>query len=248
MILFCKPSSYEGITMEAFIEFGRGPFFRFAVAVAIFGLLRHLILTIIGLRRVRAMAGDKSFSPGRIFIQTLSRLNPLRYFFGNRAVYSILSAVFHVGLILVPIFYLGHIRLWRQGIGLSWPALPGSIADILTLITIVTAGLLLVGRALARTSRLMSRPQDWLLPPLILVAFLTGYFLAHPTKNPLSLETAMVLHVWVANLLLLLTPFTKIAHCALLPLSQFVAEMSWRMVPGAGHDVDKTLGKEGKPI
>jgi hypothetical protein len=58
----------------------------------------------------------------------------------------------------------------------------------------------------------------------------------------------MLIHVWVSNFLLIATPFTKIAHCALLPFSQLVAEMAWRMIPGAGQNVVKTLGKEGQPI
>ncbi|MBN1652757.1 MAG: hypothetical protein JXA30_03185 [Deltaproteobacteria bacterium] len=234
--------------MDALIEFGRGPLFRFAVAIALLGISRHAILSVIGFIRLRARVGDKRLAYGAIALNTLRRLNPLKYLVSSRWYYTVLSVAFHVGLILVPIFYLGHIRLWRSGLGFGWPALPGPVADVLSLITIVSAMLLLAARAWWKESRAISKAQDWLLPPLIAIAFLSGYLLAHPAQNPFDFSITMFVHVWVGDLLLLITPFTKIVHCTLLPFSQLVAEMAWRMVPGAGRDAVKTLGKEGQAI
>jgi hypothetical protein len=234
--------------MDTLIEFGRGPLFRFAVALAVLGLIRHAALSLWGMRQVLRRAGDKRLALGPVLQRTLVHLNPGRYLRGNRGPYSAVSTLFHVGLILVPIFLAGHIRLWRRGIGIGWPALPASWADALTILTIVTGVLLLVGRAWYVASRQMSRPQDWILPPLIAFEFLSGYLLSHPGSNPFDLRLVTFLHVGVGDLLLLVTPFTKIAHCALLPFSQLVSEMAWRFVPGAGHEVVKTLGKEGQPI
>jgi nitrate reductase gamma subunit len=234
--------------MDTLIEFGRGPLFRFAVALAVLGLLRHVALSIWGMRQILRHAGDKRLDLGAVVERTFTHLNPARWFKGNRGLYSVVSTLFHVGLILVPIFLAGHIRLWRRGIGIGWPALPVSVADALTILTLVAGALLLVGRASYVASRQMSRLQDWLLPPLILVEFLTGYLLGHPASNPLDLQLVTFLHVGVGDLLLVMTPFTKIAHCALLPFSQLVSELAWRFVPGAGREVVKTLGKEGQPI
>ncbi len=234
--------------MDTLIELGRGPLFRFAVALAVLGLLRHALLSLWGMRQVLRRAGDKRFALGPVIQRTFVHLNPVRYFTGNRGVYSILSTLFHVGLILVPIFFAGHVRLWRRGLGIGWPALSMSVADALTILTVVTGVLLVLGRAWFVGSRQMSRPQDWLLPPLIAFEFLSGYLLAHPGSNPFDLQLVTLVHVGVGDLLLLLTPFTKIAHCAMLPFSQLVSEMAWKFVPGAGQDVVKTLGKEGQPI
>jgi len=235
--------------MDTLIEFGRGPLFRFAVALAVLGLIRLAVLSLWGMRQILRRAGDKRpLDLGAIVQRTFVNLNPVRYFRGNRGLYSAVSTLFHVGLILVPIFLAGHIRLWRRGVGIGWPALPASLADALTILTLVTGALLLVGRAWYVASREMSRVQDWLLPLLIAFEFLSGYLLAHPASNPLDLQLVTFLHVGVGDLLLIVTPFTKIAHCALLPFSQLVSEMAWRFVPGAGHEVVKTLGKEGQPI
>jgi nitrate reductase gamma subunit len=234
--------------MDTLIEFGRGPLFRFAVAIALLGLLRHAGLSIWGLVQARRRAGDRRLAFGQILARTVAALNPLRYVVGNRWRYSLLSIAFHVGLVLVPVLLAGHISLWRRGLGVGWPALPATVADVLTLVTLATGLLLIAARAWSQASRRLSRAQDWLLPPLIVLAFGSGYLLAHPARNPFDLSFTMLVHVWVGDLLLLLTPFTKIAHCVLLPFSQLVAEMAWRLVPGGGAAVRKTLGKEGQPI
>jgi nitrate reductase gamma subunit len=234
--------------MDVVIDFLRGPLFRFSIAVVILGLSRHVVLSVVGFWRARSRAGHKQIDFGSVLVRTVSTLNPMRYMLGGRWFYTVLSVLFHVGVILVPLLFLGHIRLWERGIGISWPALPTVATDILTWLTIITGIGLLLGRGLFKDSREMSRRQDWVLPPLIVFAFVTGYLLAHPGSNPLDLKVTMLVHVSISNLLLLITPFTKIAHCVMLPFSQLVAEMAWRLVPGAGTDVVKTLGKEGEPI
>jgi len=150
--------------METLTDFARGPLFRFAAAVAVLGLLRYAVLGAWGLRQARRRAGDKRLALGQVIARTLAVLNPVRYFTGNRGLYSITSTAFHLGVILVPIFFAGHVRLWRRGVGFGWPALPASVADALTLLTIATGLLLLAGRASLRASRQLSRPQDWVLP------------------------------------------------------------------------------------
>lgn len=234
--------------MEALIELGRGPVFRLAIALALLGLLRHAVLSAVGFARARARAGDGRIAIPDVLWRTLVWLNPVRYFRGSRRYYSMVSGLFHVGLILVPALYAGHVRLWERGLGVAWPALPGGLADALTLLTIATGIGLLAGRAWARTSRSISGFQDWFLPPLITLEFLSGYLLAHPASNPAPLDVTMLVHVWVGDLLLVLTPFSKIVHCIMLPFSQFVVETAWRLVPGVGRDVVRTLGKEGQPI
>ena len=234
--------------MDVVIDLLKGPVFRFSVAIVILGLSRHVVLSALGFFRARSRAGFKEIEFSSVLTRTLGTLNPLRYVMGGRWLYTTMSVLFHVGLIIVPLFYLGHIRLWESGLGIGWPGIPNALADVLTLLTIATGVGLIAGRALFKDSRGMSRTQDWILPPLIVIAFLTGFLLAHPGSNPLDLKITTLLHLSVSNLLLIITPFTKIAHCVLLPFSQLVAEMAWRLVPGAGENVAKTLGKEGEPI
>jgi hypothetical protein len=58
----------------------------------------------------------------------------------------------------------------------------------------------------------------------------------------------MLLHVLSGNLVFLLIPFTKIAHCVLMPLSQFVITIAWRFPPDTDDRVCTTLNKKGAPV
>ena len=58
----------------------------------------------------------------------------------------------------------------------------------------------------------------------------------------------MLLHVYAADLILVMIPFTKIAHCVLAPLSQIVTAVAWKFPAGAGDRVAATLGYAGRPV
>lgn len=57
----------------------------------------------------------------------------------------------------------------------------------------------------------------------------------------------MLLHVYPADLIMLLIPFTKLGHCVLAPLSQTVTALAWKFPAGAGDRVAATLGYADRP-
>ena len=52
----------------------------------------------------------------------------------------------------------------------------------------------------------------------------------------------MLVHVYAGDLIMLMIPFTKIAHCVLMPLSQLVTSIAWKFPAGAG---DRVAGDTG---
>jgi hypothetical protein len=58
----------------------------------------------------------------------------------------------------------------------------------------------------------------------------------------------MLLHVLSAELIFVLLPFTKIAHCVIMPLSQFVITLAWKFPANTDEDVVVTLNKKGEPV
>ena len=96
--------------MEQWLIFARGPFFRFTFAVMVLGLARHLVVTVWTVVDAYRMSSDKNVSWGRALRQTLGWLVPFRHM-GHRPVYSLVSIVFHVAVIVAPVFFLGHIRM-----------------------------------------------------------------------------------------------------------------------------------------
>ncbi len=233
--------------MESWIEWARGPAFVFAFGFMLLGLIRHAVLTAWELVRAMRRAGDKSLPYRRICIATLKWLLPVDKL-KNDALFSLTSMLFHVAILIVPIFLAGHIALWTRQFGVWWPAVPNQVADVLTILAIVTAAALVVQRAAARATRALSRFQDYALPLVIAAPFASGFLVMHPAMNPFSYEAMLLVHVLSANLLLILIPVTKLSHVVLIPTVQLVSEVAWHWPPDAGSRLAVTLGKENEPI
>ncbi len=213
----------------------------------VLGLIRHIVVTVSEMMKMVGRAGNKDVAYRQVFAATMKWLFPVGQL-RQRFFFSITSLMFHVAIIVVPIFLAGHIALWKSGTGLSWPAISNGLADVLTITAVATAVLLVVQRAAARDSRALSRFNDYALPLLIAVPFVAGFLVMHPTWNPFSYELTLLVHIMSANVLLILIPLTKLSHMVLLPATQLVSELGWHFPPDAGRKVAADLGKEGQPI
>lgn len=234
--------------MDQALEFARGPLFRFCFAVMILGLLRVIIYTLWGMRKAVQNAGDKRIPYSNLIKETFEWMVPFKNITKSRWIFSVMSFLFHIGLILVPIFYLEHILLWKRGIGISWPSIGKNIADVLTLLTIVTGLFLLGNRIIHEVSRFLSKGLDYLLLLLILGIFITGYTASRP-YNPIPYSTTMFIHVLFGNVLFILIPFTKLAHCLLYPLLRIASNVAWRFPARAGEEINMSLyGEEVRDV
>lgn len=234
--------------VEAWIDFGRGPLFRLALGLMVLGLLRVVALTLAGIAEAYRRNSDRIVPWKVVARQTLGWLAPVGRLWGARPVYSATSFVFHAGLLAVPLFLAAHLRLWRGAVGFGWPGLGRGLADSLTLLTIAAGLGLLGGRVFHFGGRALSRLQDYMWPPLLVFPFITGYLCSHAALGARAYQQLMLVHVYSADLILALIPFTKIAHCVLAPFSQAVTAVAWKFVPGAGARVAATLGYAEIPI
>jgi len=234
--------------MESMLEFARGPLFRFSIIIMILGLARLLALDLYSIFRAHQKAGDKTIPWGLIISRSIDWLFPVKRIAHNRPIYSIFSILFHVGLLLVPLFLFAHIQLWEKGIGFSWPALPYNWAYWLTISTIVFAVLLIIGRIFNKSSSFISRKQDFLWPVLLLIPFVTGFVCSHLSVSPSNYQFFMLIHVLSGNLIFLLMPFTKIAHCVLMPLSQVICALAWKFPAETDDKICTTLNKKGAAV
>jgi nitrate reductase gamma subunit len=233
--------------VEAWIQFGRGPLFRIAFALMLLGLLRIVVLTIVGVIEAYRRNVDHIVNWREVRKQTIGWLFPIGRLWRQRPIYSSVSFLFHVGLLLVPLFLAAHLLLWKRGLGFAWPAIPQSVANWLTGIVIVTGLGLFLGRVGRSSARRLSRPQDFFWPLLLVVPFATGFVCSNITMSPTGYRSLIFLHIYSANLILLLMPFTKLAHCVLAPLSQVVTAVAWKFPEGGGDRVAATLGYANRP-
>ena len=234
--------------MNTAFYLARGPFLYLAFAVLILGALRQWGLTIAEVIRAYRVAGDQKIPWQWMFKKSLGWIVPVNALRGARVLFTIASAVFHVGMLLVPLFLAGHIALVKKGIGLAWPALPAAAADGLTIAALAGLGVILLYRLFDKAARFLSTAQDYALLALCIVAFVSGYFVAHPAQNPLPFNLMYLFHLLSAELILIVLPFSKLCHALLFPSTRIVWELGWHFVPGGGDKVRVALGKAGEPV
>jgi hypothetical protein len=118
--------------MEAWLEWARGPAFVFAFSFMVLGLVRHAALTFTAMYKHLRRAGDPSLAYSKLTRATLEWMVPVGKI-RTEVFYSATSVVFHIAILIVPVFLGGHIALWARGLGISWPAIPHDVADVLTI-------------------------------------------------------------------------------------------------------------------
>jgi nitrate reductase gamma subunit len=131
---------------------------------------------------------------------------------------TIVTSVFHVFLILVPVFLLGHNILLSQSWGLSLWSLPESIADILTLVVLICVAFFLGRRLFLPRVRVITSAYDYVVLLFALAPFLTGYFAYHQWFH---YDTVMTIHVLAGEVMLMTIPFTKLGHMLFFFLYRF---------------------------
>jgi nitrate reductase gamma subunit len=234
--------------MAYLIEFATGPLFTFSISLMILGLLRLILITVLDIRKALKNAGDKNIPYLKVVKETIQWMIPWKNTIRTQPFFSIVSFIFHIGLVLAPLFLMEHIIIWRKVFGFGWPAIGKPVIDILALLTVI-GGIILLGlRIISRKRRDMSSAQDYLLLIFILVLFISGHFISRP-YNPLEFETAMLIHAMCGNFLLILFPFTRLSHCVLYPLLRLASTVAWHFPRNAGRDFNKLLyGQEKKKI
>jgi len=235
--------------MDGWIEFAKGPLFRLSFAIMVLGLIRLLGLSIINGFEAKGKAKEKKLPMNYVGKLTIGFVLPIRAF-RVKPFYSIISILFHIGLIFTPILLFDHALLFQNSIGISWIsiAISHQTATILTIITIISGIILFVLRAGNKAARAISRKQDYLWPLLLLIPFITGLVCGNSALNPDTYKYFFLIHILSAELIFILMPFTKIAHCLLMPISQWITARSWKFDPEGPVKVKIALDKEGEKL
>ncbi len=141
-----------------------------------------------------------------------------------------MTSVFHVFLISVPIFLLGHNILLDQSWGLSLWSLPESITDILTVVVLICVAFFLARRLFLARVRAITTTYDYVILLIAAAPFLTGYFAYHQWFN---YDTVMTLHILAGEVMLITIPFTKLGHMLFFFLYRFLIGSEYSFAKGA---------------
>ena len=207
--------------------------------IMLLGLSRHVLLQVSNLilRKGRRLV---NVPWNRVLEDTLTWALPFRHLIPGTMLFSSVSFLFHIGVIIVPLFLADHVLLCEKFLGTKLPAISQSLADYLSLLTIGCLMTLLALRLLMRRLRAMSRKSDYVLLIMVALPFLTGFVSSHPELNPLPWKLTMLLHLLSAETLFLIIPFTKLAHIVLFPFDR-ISVLHWQLRPGAGDKVAQAL-------
>lgn len=188
------------MTFYSFIE---GPFLLFSLVLFSASVIIRLALASYAIVTNR---GDKE-TPGR-FLPSIfpGVIVPLHSLARRRPVYFVMRLLFHVSLIVVPVWYSGHIALWEaSALEWSWPAIPDDVADYMSLGVIVLLVYFLLRRIGNQDLRSQSSFSDYLLLFITGFPFLTGYLLTHGTADNVWLigDHMEILHIVSGEVMLI---------------------------------------------
>lgn len=143
---------------------------------------------------------------------------------------AIITSVFHVFLVVTPVFLLAHNILIEQSWGISLPSLPESYTDVLTIIILVFGGYFLFRRICLSRVRAVTSLSDYLIFLIVFVPFLTGFIAYHQF---FAYKTIVILHVLTSELMLICIPFTKLVHMVYFFLNRFFLKSEYSFVRGS---------------
>jgi nitrate reductase gamma subunit len=198
-----------------FYSFVEGPLLWIAFLVFIIGSLLRIALFLILSRKAADRAMYQYFR-WKYFLSSIGRwILPLNRDVTKNPVFTVSAYVFHICLIVVPIWFSGHIMLWEDSrFGWSWSAIPDGLADWMTLLFLAIALFFLLRRIISADIRILSTVSDYLLLIVTALPFMTGYFLAHGTLDNFAFlgDNMMLIHMLAGELMLILIPFTRLSH------------------------------------
>ena len=127
----------------------------------------------------------------------------------EKPLFTIMFFVFHISLLITPIFLSAHNIMLKQGIGISLPTIPDSLADVLTIALLVVALFFILRRIALAEVRIISKPYDYLLIVITAAPFLTGFISYHQIYNS---NFWIIAHIISGEIMLIAIPFTKLSH------------------------------------
>jgi nitrate reductase gamma subunit len=192
-----------------FMLWVRGPGFTIATVIMCVGILvRVMEILLLGRKPDLAEARGSALAGG--FGTLFRRMLPDAGTF-RRSSYTVITGwVFHVGLFVVIFLFVPHILVFEEALGLSWAGLPSNIVDAVTVVTIVTLVAVLVYRLSDPVQRMLSEFGDYLAWAVTILPLVTGWLAFH--RIGAAPPMLIAIHILSVELLMVLLPFTKLAH------------------------------------
>ncbi|MGD2054614.1 MAG: hypothetical protein PVG45_10965 [Gammaproteobacteria bacterium] len=201
-----------------FLMWVRGPGFQIATIIFALGIVLRLVeIVMLGRKTNLAEAKGSEMSSGLRTIVT--RTVPDAATFKRSAFTLTTGYIFHIGLFIVIFLYAPHMLLFKDILGFGWPALPSTVIDAVTVVTIIALVAVLVHRLKDPVKRFLSNFDDYLGWFVTILPLVTGYIAFHRVGMPAP--TLIAIHILSVELLMIVFPFTKLMHAFTLFLARW---------------------------
>ncbi len=221
--------------MAEFYDFLTGPALWLSFIVLIGGLVVRAVF-LFGLSRDRDKVFWDHFNPSWGWKSVYHWLLPLgSVSLRTQPGFGLVFWVMHVCLLGVPIFLSAHNLLFAEAFGWSLPTLPDGLADVLTWVVVAALAFMLIRRLVRPEVRILSSAWDYFLVLLTSAPFVTGTLAYHQVGD---YQLMLVLHVLLAEVLMIIIPFSKLGHLMLF----FFTRVSVASEMGARREVEGRLG------
>lgn len=205
------------------VDFVRGPLISIAFIIFILGLLFQWVQFFRLTRKkewgrppLPPQIKPEKKTAGKIISSCLASLKGTLW--KTNPVLAVITAIFHVLLIVTPLFLLGHNILLDQSWGGSLFSLPEVLSDGLTLVVLACGAYFLGRRLFLPRVRAITTLYDYVVLLIAIAPFLTGFF---AYRQWFRYETVIMLHILSGNIMLITIPFTKLGHMLFFFLYRF---------------------------
>jgi len=185
--------------IEDFLNTTEGPLLWIVFILFALGILSRFVFFICKISESRRTAKR---NPGisHILIIIARAVFPFHNAFIKKPFYATLRYIFHLSLVVVPIWLAGHISLWEESrFEWAWTPIPDNWADGMTLLLLGICACFFVRRIVFKEIRQNSSISDYVLIILAALPFLTGYFLTHGSLETIPFFETYMWHFHVLS-------------------------------------------------
>jgi nitrate reductase gamma subunit len=190
-----------------FTELVDGPFWHFSLAVFLIGVAWRLV-NLISLHRHRDLSVERASPVNGAIRSVASRFIPHASVQTRIRVRTVASYLFHIGLFLLLVFAAPHIAFYEERVlGFGWTPMPYWAFVAVSAVSFFGLIVLWLHRVMYPVTRSITSGMDHIATALVFLVMLTGCMALDQ-----SFEGLRVLHLFLAELMLLYFPFSSLMH------------------------------------
>lgn len=189
-------------------EIVRGPLAWVALLVFFLGTIYRIVSMLVEARNDKVVYPYMSLKYGlRSLMHWLIPFGSVNM--RKRPVMTVVTFIFHICLVLTPIFLVAHVVLVYESWQVQWWSLPEGTADVMSVLVFLACVFFLVRRIVSPEVQNVTFLSDYVLLAVVALPFLTG-FLAYHQLGPY--RPMLICHILAGEIMLMAIPFTRLSH------------------------------------